>query len=91
MRNEKLGTDTTALKFDFDAATGYADVEVSVAGTVVNGGLRIYANGTIAPPSLTTVEIAALTGVAGMLVYDETVDKLKVFTDDWETITSAVV
>lgn len=91
MRNEKLGTDTTALNFDFDAASGYADIKVTVAGVAVAGGLRIYANGTIAPPTHTTTTRNALANVVeGQLVTNETTNKLNVYLDGgWEEITSA--
>jgi hypothetical protein len=40
------------------------------------------------PPRMTTAEKLALTGTAGLVVYDTTLNKLCVFTTVWETITS---
>lgn len=91
MRNEKLGADTTALQFDFDTAAGYADINVTVAGVAVDGGLRIYANGTIAAPTHTTTTRNALANVVeGQLVTNSTTNKLNIYLDGgWEAVTSA--
>lgn len=91
MRNEKLGTDTVAAQYDFDSAAGYADIEVSVGATVVTGGVRIYANGTVAFPSHTTTTRDALTNLAaGQCVYNTTTNKLNFYNGSaWEAVTSS--
>lgn len=40
------------------------------------------------PPRMTTTQKNAITGVAGLMVYDTTLNKLCVYTTAWETITS---
>lgn len=91
MRNEKLGTDTTLYQIDFDAATGYADIEITVAGVAVAGGLRIYANGTFAAPTHTTTTRNALVNLAdGQQITNTTTNKLNVYLNGgWEAVTSA--
>lgn len=91
MRHEKLGTDTVAEKYDFDSAAGYADITVSVAGVDVGGCLRIYANGTVAPPQHTSTTRDALANVAqGQLIVNNTTNKLNVYVNGaWEAVTSA--
>jgi len=50
----------------------------------------IFPHGGVAPTKLTTTAKNALTGVAGMVVYDTTLNKLCVYTGSaWETVTSA--
>ena len=90
MRNENLGSDTTAFQLTFDAADDYADIVVQV-GSSTSTTLRIYANGTVAPPSHTTTTRDALTNVvAGQLVFNTTTNKLNVRGGaGWEAVTSA--
>ncbi len=69
MRNENVGSDTTLFHITLDAADDYADIIVDVGGTTATS-LRVYANGTVAPPSYTTTERNALSNdVAGQLVF----------------------
>lgn len=90
MRNENLGTDTTALEFTFDAATQSASV-IATVGTASQTVLTIYPNGSIALRSHTTAERDALTNLAaGQTIYNSTTNKLNFYNGSaWEAVTSA--
>ena len=89
MRNENIGSDTTLYHITFDAADDYADIVVDVGGTTATT-LRIYANGTIAPPTYTSTARDALGNeVDGQLIFNSTTGKLNVYVDPgWEAVTS---
>lgn len=90
MRNQDLGSDTVAFDLKFDASDDYADIRVT-SGSDTFTTLRIYANGTIAPPSYSGAELSALDDfVEGQLVYNTTDSKLNVYTGaGFEEVTSS--
>ena len=55
--------------------------------TIVSTGAATFSS-SVSVGNFTTVQKNALTGVAGMIVYDTTLNKLCVYTTAWETITS---
>ncbi len=90
MRNENLGTDTTALEFTLDAATQTANV-VATVGSTSETVLTIYPNGSVGFPSHTTAERDALSNLAaGQTIYNSTTNKLNFYNGSaWEAVTSA--
>lgn len=73
--NGRIGINTTTPTFSLDIV---GDVSI----TTTTGALTL--------PRLTTGQRDALTGVAGMLVYNASTNKLNVYTGAaWEVITSA--
>ncbi len=90
MRNENLGSDTTALQFTVDAADDLGNITVTV-GSTTNTVFTVYANGTAAFPSHTTTERDALANLAaGQTIYNSTTNKLNFYSGSaWEAVTSA--
>lgn len=60
-------------------------------GTVQLAGNLTLSSTTKAfvPTRMTTTQRDALTGVAGMVIFNTTTNKLNVFTTGWEAVTSA--
>jgi len=73
----------THRRWALNGTTTDISATTTSATLAVNGVL-----GGILFPRLTTLEKLALTGTAGLVVYDTTLNKLCVFTTAWETITS---
>ena len=70
---------------DFMIHNKVADITLDCPGNVYVGTSSTTA---CIFPSLTTTERDALTGIAGMVIYNETTSKLNVYTSTWEVISS---
>ena len=86
MRNIDIGHDTNVWAITSD--TSVTAPTITFGGVVV---LTLYSNGTVGAPGYTTTERNALTAlVAGQFIYNETTNKLNVYTGaGWEAVTSA--
>jgi len=70
---------------------GGLSIYSGTADTTVGAGVLLSLNSTtkgFRPPRVTTTQKNAISPVAGLMVYDTTLNKLCVYTTAWETITS---